>query len=75
MLVAFIFLVRLTCIADEPGANAPTPARSLSAPGLPNFFAVGTNLFSGGQPEGDAAFAELARLGVKTIVSVDGAKP
>ncbi len=32
-------------------------------------------LYSGALPEGDAAFAELAALGIKTIVCVDGARP
>lgn len=32
-------------------------------------------LISGGLPENDAAFAKLEKLGVKTIVSVDGASP
>ncbi|HEX5103166.1 MAG TPA: hypothetical protein VFV87_05115, partial [Pirellulaceae bacterium] len=32
-------------------------------------------VISGGLPEGDAAFKELAELGVKTVISVDGAKP
>ncbi len=33
------------------------------------------SIYSGSEPAGDAAFAALARLGVKTIVSVDGARP
>jgi protein tyrosine phosphatase (PTP) superfamily phosphohydrolase (DUF442 family) len=36
---------------------------------------VHENVISGGLPEGDEAFAELAALGVKTVISVDGAKP
>jgi protein tyrosine phosphatase (PTP) superfamily phosphohydrolase (DUF442 family) len=32
-------------------------------------------MISGGLPEGDVAFKELADLGIKTIISVDGAKP
>jgi len=34
-----------------------------------------SKVISGGLPEEDAAFQELQSLGVKTIVSVDGAKP
>jgi protein tyrosine phosphatase (PTP) superfamily phosphohydrolase (DUF442 family) len=44
-------------------------------PGIHNFIHASTNVFSGSQPEGDAAFAALAKLGVKTVISVDGAKP
>ncbi len=42
---------------------------------LPNAYYLHQRVISGGLPEGEAAFAELARLGVKTVISVDGAKP
>lgn len=42
---------------------------------LPNAIRLNARVISGGLPEGDEAFAELADMGVKTIVSVDGAKP
>lgn len=42
---------------------------------LPHFMECATGVYSGGQPHGDAAFAELARRGIKTIVSVDGMRP
>lgn len=32
-------------------------------------------IISGGVPEGDAGFEELRRMGIKTIISVDGATP
>jgi protein tyrosine phosphatase (PTP) superfamily phosphohydrolase (DUF442 family) len=47
----------------------------LAAEHLPNSWQIHAQVITGGQPEGDAAFAELAALGVKTIISVDGAKP
>lgn len=47
----------------------------LNNPKLPNAIRVHEKVISGGQPDGDRAFAELASLGVKTIISVDGAKP
>ncbi|HSH95752.1 MAG TPA: hypothetical protein VK968_16530 [Roseimicrobium sp.] len=34
-----------------------------------------SRLFSGGQPEGEESFRALEKLGVKTILSVDGATP
>ncbi len=61
--------------AAVPGQAGETPATPLTAPALEHAYRVTDRLLSGGQPVGDAAFAELARLGVKTIVSVDGAKP
>jgi protein tyrosine phosphatase (PTP) superfamily phosphohydrolase (DUF442 family) len=42
---------------------------------LPNAHRVTDNVISGAQPEGDAAFALLKQLGIKTIISVDGSKP
>lgn len=44
-------------------------------PALHNLLQVSDRLYSGGEPHGDEAFASLARLGVKMVVSVDGAKP
>jgi rhodanese-related sulfurtransferase len=42
---------------------------------LHNVFRLTPQLLSGSAPEGRDAFAELARLGVRTILSVDGSKP
>ncbi len=52
--------------------NTPTV---LNVPGLPHAFRLGERVLSGGTPEGDAGFAGLQALGVKTIISVDGARP
>ena len=53
----------------------PSAAESLEAAGIQNAFRVTSRIYSGSQPEGDDAFAALARLGVKTVISVDGAMP
>src|SRR5688572_2463624 len=42
---------------------------------LHNAHVVTDKLISGAQPEGDASFALLKEMGVKTIISVDGAVP
>ncbi len=42
---------------------------------LPNAVRIHDKVISGGLPEGDEAFQELVRLGVKTVIRVDGAKP
>jgi len=49
--------------------------KPLQAPGIENLFQATGRVLSGGQPEGDESFAALQRLGVKTIISVDGTKP
>jgi protein tyrosine phosphatase (PTP) superfamily phosphohydrolase (DUF442 family) len=54
---------------------APPGVKPLEAPGIHNLFALGTNVFSGSTPARAEGFAALAKLGVKTIISVDGAKP
>lgn len=52
--------------------EAPQP---LPSPAIENFYRLDEGLYSGGEPRGKAAFAQLAALGVKTLVSVDGAPP
>ncbi len=40
-----------------------------------NLHEVSKGVYSGASPEGDEGFEALAQLGVKTVISVDGAKP
>lgn len=42
---------------------------------LENFLTVAEGVYSGGSPEGDETYRALRRLGVRTVVSVDGARP
>jgi len=49
--------------------------RKLERAGLDNLWHVSERIYSGAQPNGDEAFANLRKLGVETIVSVDGARP
>jgi len=60
---------------DKPAATTNAVAKPIEIAGVHNAFQVTPKVISGSQPEGDAAFAALAKLGVKTIVSVDGGKP
>ena len=55
-----------------PVAGAP---ERIEAEGIENLYRIGPGLYSGGQPGGASAFHALAELGVKTIVTVDGAAP
>ena len=43
--------------------------------GLHNVFKISDKLYSGSSPDGDDGFRGLQRLGVRTIISVDGARP
>ena len=44
-------------------------------PDLHSLIQVTGSIYSGAEPKSEAAFQQLAELGVKVIVSVDGAKP
>jgi hypothetical protein len=47
----------------------------IDLPGLRNIVAFHADVWSGSGPEGDAGFDSLQSLGVRTILSVDGALP
>lgn len=64
-----------TAASAPAGNTAHQPPHLLPTDHLANVVRLTSGVFSGGGPEGDAAFAELKRLGVRTIVSVDGATP
>jgi protein tyrosine phosphatase (PTP) superfamily phosphohydrolase (DUF442 family) len=59
----------------SPGEGAATVPERLELPGIENAFRVGPRVYSGGEPRGSEAFAALKDLGVRTIITVDGATP
>src|SRR5262249_9425334 len=66
------------CLLGHVGSSQPEGRPStnpLQLPGLHNVFQITEKLYSGSSPEGDEGFSSLQKLGVKTIISVDGAKP
>ncbi|MDX1948612.1 MAG: hypothetical protein SFU86_24710 [Pirellulaceae bacterium] len=67
--LALVFAARFSLADDAP------PPEEIDNPLLPNAYRVVEKVISGGLPEGDEAFAALKKLGIKTIISVDGAKP
>ncbi|MFO1002051.1 MAG: hypothetical protein U0936_17085 [Planctomycetaceae bacterium] len=52
-----------------------TLPQKLKSAHLPNAIRIHEKVISGGQPDGEEAFQELRDLGIKTIISVDGARP
>jgi len=68
----WIAIPGLLALLASCAAPAVTPIRK---PGLDNAYWLTDSVLSGAQPGGEAAFRELAALGVKTVISVDGAKP
>jgi protein tyrosine phosphatase (PTP) superfamily phosphohydrolase (DUF442 family) len=80
--VAALNMACLLCLLPTVGAtenpavaSTNSSARALSIPGVHNAYQVSKRIFSGSQPDGEASFAALAKLGVKIIVSVDGSRP
>ena len=65
-------LLAAPLLLAPPPRSAPRPVH---AAGLHNVFRLAPGLYSGSQPEGDAGFASLRRLGVRTVISVDGSTP
>ena len=69
---------RLT--ADPPTESSraviarPDPAK-IEASGLHNVYRITNKLYSGSSPDGEEGFRSLQKLGVKTVISVDGARP
>ncbi|MBA4028483.1 MAG: hypothetical protein C0475_05015 [Planctomyces sp.] len=67
----------------DPGGRAERAAGELrhgqvavrTADGVRNLIEVAPGLWSGSQPEGEAGYASLAALGVRTVISVDGPAP
>ncbi len=67
-------------IAPDTIARPATAAAAAAQPGeashaLHNVHRLGDALISGAVPDGEAALDELRSMGVKTIISVDGAMP
>ncbi|WP_417378668.1 cytochrome c [Gimesia sp.] len=56
-------------------STKPTPFHSLSRPGLENVFQLDQQFYSGSGPHGELSFKTLKKMGIKTIVSVDGTAP
>jgi protein tyrosine phosphatase (PTP) superfamily phosphohydrolase (DUF442 family) len=65
-----------------PSSPAAAPVESvrpaltrIEADGLHNVLKVTDSLYCGSSPDGEAGFVSLERLGVKTVITVDGARP
>jgi protein tyrosine phosphatase (PTP) superfamily phosphohydrolase (DUF442 family) len=58
--------------SSQPAVSYPQP---VEAAGLHNVYRLSERLYSGSSPEGDEGFASLQRLGIRTVLSVDGARP
>ncbi|MCL4219802.1 MAG: cytochrome c [Phycisphaerales bacterium] len=58
----------------DSSESAPTPA-PFERPGLHNVVWMSPKVYSGSVPDGEAGFDSLAAMGIRTVISVDGARP
>lgn len=66
-------LLMLTIGCQRPPTTASVVSKETT--GLHNVQRINDKLYSGSSPEGDDGFRSLTALGVKTVLSVDGARP
>ncbi|MCB9846626.1 MAG: cytochrome c [Phycisphaeraceae bacterium] len=59
----------------QPAQSLPPSDAIHDRPGVHNLHEVDDRLVSGSVPEGDVGFDTLASMGIRTIISVDGASP
>ena len=75
--LAFAFTVPLCGVEDRKPDTSPESAfpKKLDGSGVDNLYQLSDSLYSGSKPNGEEGFRFLSRLGVKTILSVDGTTP
>ncbi len=61
--------------ATPPADDKPYAPEKIGDPHLENAFKFTKKVWGGAEPHDDAALRSLKELGVKTVLSVDGAKP
>jgi protein tyrosine phosphatase (PTP) superfamily phosphohydrolase (DUF442 family) len=72
-IAALAFLLQAGAILNA--AEPPLQPVPMVSTNLQNAFRLSDKLYSGSAPENDSGFAELKRMGIKTILSVDGMPP
>jgi protein tyrosine phosphatase (PTP) superfamily phosphohydrolase (DUF442 family) len=71
----FVFGMTAGCRKAAVPLPPSEDAARVEAPGLHNVFRITDKLYSGSSPDGEEGFRSLHALGVRTVVSVDGARP
>ena len=66
---------RPTAREDRKEPRPPAVPERLVIPGVENAYRLSPRLYSGGDPHGAEALAALKELGIRTLISVDGATP
>lgn len=68
-----IFIISCTVLAVDPVPTSKPSPEPLA--GIENVWRISKELKSGGEPGGEVGLKFLKERGIKTIISVDGAKP
>src|SRR4051812_6205480 len=76
LLLAGLVFVAIGWSPAAPVRPVPVGNReAVERPGIHNLFRLSPKLYTGSVPEGEAGFRSLRALGVRTLISVDGARP
>lgn len=75
ILISAAFLLGMNLLLAEEPKSKPQQPEKVPHQTLENLLKISDNYYSGGEPASEAHFAALAKLGVKMVVSVDGARP
>ena len=66
----------LTSSAYELAGSLPLPEQEpLELPGLHNVYRLSEQIVSGSEPHGEEAYEQMRRMGIRTILTVDGKIP
>ena len=72
---ALLLIGAVVSAGADSTSRLPSSFPAIPSNELHNAYRVTEKVISGAAPEGEAAFKKLRDLGVKTVISVDGAKP
>lgn len=76
VLTSLIFFVPLVSLATpNPPATERRNDGEIKLPGLHNVFRLSDRLYTGSVPEGEEGFRSLQKLGIRTVLTVDGEPP
>ena len=68
-------IIAAASFAGTHAIHAGPQPQLIKSDGIENFYRLSDSIYSGSSPENEPAFVELQKHGIKTIISVDGAKP
>jgi protein tyrosine phosphatase (PTP) superfamily phosphohydrolase (DUF442 family) len=73
--VAAVIPLQRAVALDTPADGAKAAGAEIKLPGLHNVFRLSDRLYTGAVPEGEEGFRSLQKLGIRTVLTVDGEAP